>query len=89
MQKLAFTQKGVEGEQHRPWDVGGCALPGDFVLVAFGALAGKEGFVEGVTDSLDIVVDETGEDPSQPSLIVKGQHIDTDVKLVSKFLTII
>ena len=89
MEKLAFTQKGVEGEQHHPWDGGGCALPGDFVLVAFGTLAGKEGFVKVITDSLNVVVDETGEDPSQPSLIVEGQHIDAEVKPVSNFLMII
>ena len=88
MEKLAFTQKGVEGEQRHPWDGGGCALPGDFVLVAFGTLAGKEGFVKVITDSLDVMVDETGEDPSQPSLIVEGQHIDAEVKPVSNFLTI-
>ena len=84
VEKLPFTQKGDESDQRHPWDVDGCVLPGDFVLVKFGSLAGKEGFVKAVTDSLSIVVDETRKDPWQPSFIVEGDS-DPEVQPVSIF----
>jgi ribosomal protein L24 len=86
VERLAFTQKGIASDRRDPWDRGGHVLPGDFVLVKFGALAGKEGFVKIVTNSHDIVVGETKKDPSQPPFIVQGQLIDAEVQSVSNFL---
>ena len=86
MERLAFTQKGIASDQRHPWDRGGHVSPGDFVLVQFGALADKEGFIKIVTDSHNIVVSETKKDPSQPPFIVQGQLIDVGVQSVSKFL---
>ena len=85
VERLAFTQKGMASDQRDPWDSSGHMSPGDFVLVKFGALMGKEGFVKSVTDSHNILVGETKKDPSQPPFIVQWPLIDAEVQLVGDF----
>jgi ribosomal protein L24 len=77
--------------QHKPWDTHGRIIAGDFVAVINGNNMGRQGFVEEITATSDLLIEETVYRPMEPAELEEpkeegDKEADEKEQAVSRFV---